>query len=285
MNLQSALASRVAVAVVGAVVVCVAVIALGGCTANPRPGFAYGIVRSWNKTIGGEVHRGGTFDLPGPGVMDIEVDSFAGNVFLHASGAGNTGTLGVVRRGTHGISRRDESEESLKEIEVTYEVQDRAGRPTLVVIATTTHVEPWFQALDLDIELPRIGVVIVRTSRGHVIVTDFEDGVDIETTGGDVRAATNSIIHLPSTILDKEGHIDWRVPPGSSGAYEMEAVNGEVQIRVREGNWRAVDRRNDHDSNYGILNAGTNRIVLRTVDGDIQAYVGRKPTGFSTFID
>ncbi len=235
--------------------------------------------------MGGHVHENESFLVPAAGVLNVDVDNFAGNVVLHASGDGATASIDVVRRGTHGLGRQGESEESLKQLAVTYGVEERNGRATLVVKSTTTHVEPWFQAVDIDIAVPRLGVVIVRTSRGHVMVTNFEDGVDIETTHGDVRVATNAVIDSPSTILNKEGSIDWRVPPRSIGAFQMEAVNGQAQVRVRDGIWLATDRRNDNDSSYGVLNKGTNLVILRTVDGDIRMYVGANPTEMGTFID
>ena len=117
------------------------------------------------------------------------------------------------------------------------------------------------------------------------MATDFEDGVDIETTKGDVRVATNTPIRLPSTVLNKEGSIDWRVPPRSAGAYQLEAINGEVQVRVRKGSWLATDKRNDNNSNFGILNKGSNLVVLRTVEGDVQVFVGDNPTEMGSFID
>ena len=55
---------------------------VSGCTAHPRPGLAYGAVRAWNKTAGGEVHRSNSVDIPMSGVMDVEIDNFAGDVVV-----------------------------------------------------------------------------------------------------------------------------------------------------------------------------------------------------------
>ncbi len=275
---------RVANFAIATVVIGAALAWISGCAANPHPGLGYTFGRAWNKTVGGESQQTNSVDIDMSGVMNVEVDNFAGDVVIHSSGK-EKGTMDLVRRATHGMGHHSESEESLKEIVLNYEVQDRGDRKTLVVNATTTHSQPWCQAIDIDIAVPRLGVVIVRTSRGHVMITDFEDGVDIETTKGDVRAATNTPVHLPSTILNKEGSIDWRVPPRSAGTYQLEAINGETQVRALSGTWLATDRRNDNDSNYGSLNKGSNLVILRTVDGDIQVYVGKNPTEMGTFID
>lgn len=256
-----------------------------GCTAHPRPGLAYGVVRAWNKTAGGEVQRSKSVDIPMSGVMDVEIDNFAGDVVIYSTGKSESGTMDLVRRATSEMGPRSELEDSLSDISLTYEVVDRGERKALIISATTKNSKPWFQAIDIDIAVPRLGVVIVRTNRGHVMATDFEDGVDIETTQGDVRVATNNPIRLPSTILNKEGSIDWRVPPRSAGSYQLEAINGDVQVRVRKGSWLATDKRNDNNSNYGVLNKGTNLVVLRTVEGDVQVYVGDNPTEMGSFID
>jgi len=75
------------------------------------------------------------------------------------------------------------------------------------------------------------------------------------------------------------------VPTRSAGAYQLEAINCEVQVRVRKSSWLAIDKRNDNNSNYGILNKGSNLVVLRTVEGDVQVYVGDNPTEMGSFID
>ncbi len=256
-----------------------------GCTAHPRPGLAYGVVQVWNKTAGGEVQRSKSVEIPMSGVMDVEIDNFAGDVVIHSTGKSDGGTMDLVRRATREMGPRSELEDSLSDISLTYEVVDRGDRKALVINATSKNAKPWFQSIDIDIAVPRLGVVVVRTSRGHVMATDFEDGVDIETTKGDVRVATNNPIRLPSTVLNKEGSIDWRVPPRSAGSYQLEAINGDVQVRVRKGSWLATDARNDNNSNYGVLNKGTNLVVLRTVEGDVQVYVGDYPTEMGSFID
>ena len=215
--------------------------------------------------------------------MDVEVDSFAGDIVIRADDRLETATIDVIRRGEHGFGRREESTDSLSLIAVAYGVEDRPSGKTIVVKATTTAPEPWFQRADITLTLPRLGSAIVRTSRGHVYVTDFADGVDIETTKGDVRVVSNFRLAQPSTILNSEGSIDWRVAAGSAARVEAEAVNGEVHVRSREGTWLAVDPRNDHDSLYGTINGGTNLVVLRTVGGDIHVYIGPHPGHTGSF--
>lgn len=215
--------------------------------------------------------------------MGIEIDSFGGDVVIKADPKAETASIEATRWGTHGYGRRDESEASLDSITVSYAVEDRPEGKTIVVKATSTAPEPWFQHVDLVVIVPRLGAAIVRSSRGHVYVTDFTDGVDIETTKGDVRAVSNHVLSHPSTILNAEGSINWRAPAGSAAMIEAEAVNGTVRVRVRDGKWLAVDSRNDHDSMYGSINQGKNLVILRTVDGDVRVFVGPNPTQTGSF--
>lgn len=254
-----------------------------GCSTHPQPGLAHGALHAWNATVAGHVSLDETYLVATTGIVDVDIDSFAGDVVIQSAGKGETAKIDVVRRGSHGFDRRSESKESLDKIDVKYGVEDRAGRKALVIKARTTDVEPWFQRADMTVTVPQLGVVVVRTTNGHVFVTGTEDGVDIETTKGDVRVCTNAILTKPSTILNAEGSIDWRVPPLSTGRVEAEAVNGEVLLRVKDGVWLGLDRRNDDNSLYGVLNKGTNLIALRTVDGDIRIYVGKYPTEMGTF--
>jgi len=243
------------------------------------------VIHGWNAVAAGHVSSAETTLVGAEGVLDVDVTAFAGDVVIRADPKAATATIDAVRRGTHGHSRRGESQDSLEQIAVSYGVEERDSGRTIVVRATTTAAEPWFQMVDIEVTLPQLGTAIVRTARGHVFVTDFTEGVDIETTKGDVRAVSNHVLSQPSTILDAEGSIDWRAPPGSSARIDAEAVNGSVRIKARESRWLGIDPRNDHDSMHGTINDGTNLIVLRTVDGDIRVFVGRNPSQTGSFID
>lgn len=223
--------------------------------------------------------------VPSDGLMGVEVDSFAGDVVILADRDATTATIDAVKRGTHGYSRRAESEDSLEQISVEYGVEERGPSKFIVVRASTSAPEPWHQRVDLTVTVPRLGTAVVRTARGHVYVTDFAEGVDIETNEGDVRAVSNHVLTQPSTILDAEGSIDWRAPPGSTAKVEAEAVNGVVRVKAREGKWLGLDARNDHDSMYGSINGGANLLVLRTVGGNIRVFVGPNPSHTGSFLD
>jgi len=172
----------------------------------------------------------------------------------------------------------------MAQISVDYFVETDGDRQRFIVRSKTDHLEPWFQAVDIDVRVERIGVVVVRSKDGHVEVVDFEEGVDIESSNGDVRASTRSALKQPSTILNQDGSIAWRVGPYASGLFDAEAVHGTIRTNVLRGKWSSARSGNDLDSLHAQLNGGTARIVLRTVDGDISVYVGDHPTEYGTFV-
>lgn len=261
-----------------------------GCS-RPRPGLERAVTAPWRTTFGGESQDSETFTVPVVGQQNVVVDIFAGDVTVSATasppGTGaeqGLATVTVTRRGMHGPSRKDESTASLPEITATVGSEWRDGNSTLTVSATSTHAEPWLQCADVDIALPMLGSVIVRTSRGHVYVTNNAHGVDIETSKGDVRVITQFPIREPSTILNRDGDIDWRVPGRSAGIYDLESVGGLVFARCPVGKWLCTDPSNTDRRLLAHLNDGTARVIMRNVDGDIRVAVLSNPADVGTYI-
>ena len=263
---------------------CAILLGISACTAQSRPGLGNGLGRAWNQTFQGHVHQDEEIQIPVLGSTDIEVDNFAGHVRIVRCRAGGTPTMYITRRATHGIGRGETASQSMPDISVDYFVESDGDRQRFIVRSKTDHLQPWFQAVDIDIRVERMGVVVVRTKDGHVEVVDFEDGVDIESSNGDVRASTRAALKQPSTILNQDGSIAWRVGPHASGLLDAEAVHGTIRTNVLKGKWNSSRNGNDLDSLRAQLNDGTARIVLRTVDGDISVYVGEHPTEYGTFV-
>jgi len=259
-------------------------LAAPACTAQSRPGLGNGLGRVWNQTFQGHAYQDEDIEIPVHGLTDVEVDNFAGHVRVLRCRTSGKPTMHITRRATHGIGRGDTASDSMPQISVDYFVETDGDRQRFIVRSKTDHLEPWFQAVDIDVRVERIGVVVVRSKDGHVEVVDFEDGVDIESSNGDVRASTRSALKQPSTILNQDGSIAWRVGPYASGLFDAEAVHGTIRTNVLRGKWSSARSGNDLDSLHAQLNGGTARIVLRTVDGDISVYVGDHPTEYGTFV-
>ncbi|MSR18681.1 MAG: hypothetical protein EXS00_05865 [Phycisphaerales bacterium] len=260
---------------------------LEGCRgAHPSPGFSKSLVTGMQTMFLGYRNEEESFVVPVTGVVTVEVDVFGGDVVIvggdevidpAVTPETELAEIAVVRRSSHGSGRSAEGEQSLMDIQLDVGlVADSQGK-VLQVRSRTSHGEPWFQATDLHIKLPALGACTVRTARGHVYVTNNRDGVNIESSNGDVRVATGWPMRGPSSIIAEDGDIDWRVAAGSAGDYDMESVGGEVISQIRDGTWIVNDSRNDGDSMHAVLAGGGARVVLRTVDGSIRMFVGGRP--------
>jgi len=263
---------------------------LWGCS-RPRPGLERAVTAPLRATFGGESQDSETFTVPTIGQQNVVINLFAGDVTVSATasppGTGTEqglATVKVTRRGMHGPSRKGDSTASLPEITATVGSEWREGNSTIVVSATTTHPEPWLQAADVDITLPMLGSVVVRTARGHVYVTNNARGVDIETSKGDVRVVTQFPMRDPTTILNRDGDIDWRVSGRSAGMYDLESVGGLVFARCPVGKWLCTDPSNTDRRLVAYLNDGKARVIMRNVDGDIRVAVLDNPADIGTYI-
>ena len=229
-----------------------------------------------------------TIDIFEP--IDVDIRNFAGDVVItghHGEQGARQGSLTLVRRAVHGIGRADDSEASLSDIALRTDLTEiEPGHFLLTVESTTSHSEPWFQRLDIEIDIAQLGAVRVHTARGHVVVRGADRGCDIETTDGDCRFITRRVIHDPMTIATSAGDIEVRLPTGSTGSFDAETVGGQVFSSIKTGRWLLRDQRNDGNSMVATLNAGTNRILLRTTDESIYISVSDRPdTSFSIISD
>ncbi len=220
-------------------------------------------------------------DVGGP--ISVDVESFNGSVTIKADDKLDKATIRIVREATHGFRRRDEADASLAEIDYAVELIPSQLGHRLAVRTWTIHPEPHFQRAHVYIEAPAVDGVTVRTRRGSVYATDIEGIVEIETSEGDVRVMTSLPLRQAVSISNREGDIDYRVRGESSGAFDCEAVRGQVDYRVLYGRL-IVHRGTDHDSMLATFNNGTNPIRLRTVDGNIRIAIVHNPTRVGTFI-
>lgn len=227
--------------------------------------------------------------LPVEGLVNVEVRNFAGDVVIRGDRPDRTQDALVIldRRGEHRGFRDKESEASLPLITWDVRITPPAGPgepSTLVVEASTTHDEPWYQRLDIEVTIAELGRITVETTRGRVQVSNNRGPVDITTTKGNVRVVTPWPQKLESIIVTRDGDIDYRVRGESSFVLDAETIGGTVKARCTAGRWTAHDARNDHDSMHATLNDGGERLILRTVDGNIRVGVVEEPGAIGSFI-
>lgn len=220
------------------------------------------------------------FEAVGP--LEVDVESFGGDVTITADDRKSDVVVQVVRRAVHGQQRSREARASLDEIDYSVHVEPGELGNRLIVRTSTTHDEPHYQRANVHITAPDISDVYVRTKFGEVKAQGIEGKVDIR-TDGDVRVMTNRAMTQPVTIITRDGTIDYRVRGESAGSFDCASVHGEVRRRVHYGRFIA-EPDSAHNRMYGRLNDGTNLIQLRTVYGDIRIAVIHNPEQVGQFM-
>lgn len=210
-----------------------------------------------------------TVELASEGVVDVDVELFAGAVTVVTKPNITKTTVVVRRMGTHGWGREDESMESLGEIRYTVSLDRSTGRDRAVVRASTDHAEPHFQSVTVEITVPDLGGVRVQTARGPVWIEGNRGGAEVITSRAKIRMMTPWKIDQPITLVTSDGDVDLRIRGESTGAVDAASIGGLVKSQVRYGEWIAVDPSNDAANLKATLNKGTNPITLRTANANV----------------
>ncbi len=221
--------------------------------------------------------------LSAAGPVAVHVVSFNGDVTVIADPNLPWATIRMKRQATHGFRRHADAKESLAGIQYSARIVAGERGPVLEVRTWTSDKEPWFQRAHLDIRLPTVDGLTVRTSNGTVEALNIRGAVDIRNTGGDVQVMTNLPMVRPVTIDTSFGDLDYRVRLGSTALFECHAANGSVDGRIRHG--RLIIHNGTNDETFlATLNDGTNPVRLTTVNGDIRIAVVKVPTDVGSSI-
>jgi DUF4097 and DUF4098 domain-containing protein YvlB len=246
--------------------------AAGGCGAD-KPGWASFNPSDWaNQRVADDPL---VFDLEGP--ISVDVETFAGDVSIEADPKLKQGEVRIVREGLHGFGRSKEAKASLGDINATAELgaadtsRGELGQ-TLRIRASSTNPEVYLQRAHIFVKAPAIDGVFVHSEDGSITVRHIEGTVDIEGSNGVVSVRTNLVMNHPVTIINKNGDVIYRAGAGSSGDVDAQTVNGLANADIRYGavTVAPVTR---NDLFRGTINGGTNRVVLRTTNGDVKIAV------------
>ena len=237
-------------------------------------------------TLGGCGYRAQLVDpiaLSVDGPVAVDVISFSGDVTVTADPNLRWATIKMKRQATHGFRRHADAKESLANIQYSADIVAGERGTVLEVRTWTTDKEPWFQGAHLDIQLPTVNGLSVRTTNGTVKVLNIRGAVDISNTDGDVRLMTNLPMVRPVTITTSDGDVDYRVLVGSTARFECHAEEGSVDGRIPAGRFIIHNGTND-STLMATLNDGTNWVRLTTANGDIRIAVVKNPTDVGTWI-
>lgn len=215
-----------------------------------------------------------TLGVTGP--VTINLESFGGDVIIHADPKYSSASIHFVMEAVHGPGREHEAALSLDEITYSARLVPGDLGQILVIRAATTHPEPYFQRVHITIDLPAVDGLRIITANGKVYAQGVAGETNIRTTNGDVRLMTNLAMTREVRITNVHGDIDYRVRGESRGNFNCVAVDGKVLHRVRFGAF-VVHAGTDQDTLRATLNGGDNPIILSTSNGDIRIAVVDEP--------
>ena len=239
-------------------------------------------VRSVSMTIQGHAELDdGVIQLRSRGPIDVVVDSIGGDVEVLSNPSVEVTTVQIIRQAYHGYLRTSESYDALGLIDWSADLTPGPGPiETLSVKTVYNGPEIWFIRTHIRIETPSLDRVRVHTVRGSVTVRNNTGPVDIETTEGDALVATIHPLRDANKIIVYEGDVDYRVPGGSTGDFDVQVIDGTIKTRIIAGHWRYTEQENRTDLIHAILNGGQNPVIIRTTDGDIRIAVVKNPLGY-----
>lgn len=231
----------------------------------------------------GAVTEERNFVLPVDGAVDIDLETFAGDVVVRGGrDTGGEARMQVTVSARHGSDRKAEAAESLKAIDVRAEIRRGGDVPVLVMRCATAHDEAWLHRTDIDIELPELRRARVRTRDGKVFVFENRGGCSVETVDGEIRMFTPWAITEDVTLVTRGGQVVMRAFTGTCGTFDVECVNGDVKARVEAGDWRILDRRNDQDTLRATLGTCPNRFVIRNADAPVRISIVKDPMDYGS---
>jgi len=264
-------------------VLVLAALGTAGCTGPNHPEeVANSTFHSLRNTVKGHAESNdGVVQFRALGPIDVVVDSVGGHVEVIGNPRSSVTTVQVVREARHGYLRGSEPYEALQMIDWTADLAPGPGPvETLRVTSDYDGPEAWFIRTHIRIETPDLASVNVRTVRGSIEVVNNTGAVDIRTEEGSILVASEHPLRGENILIGSGGDVDYRVPRGSTGYFDVEVVDGEIMTRITEGLWRYVRKANSADMVNATLNDGTNPVIIRTTEGDIRISVVRNPLGY-----
>jgi hypothetical protein len=209
-------------------------------------------------------------------LVDVDIETFGGDVTVH--GGSDAATVNLERTGAFAWGRADEEKASLGDIRYTVSlVRGAEGRETILVRAVTDNPEPYYQSCAVDVRVPKLGTVRVRSGRGRVEVIENRGNFDLATSRGKIRVMTPWKIEGPVAVVNDGADIDIRVRGESQGLIDAETRVGRVRSHIRFANYRILDGKNDQDTLVAELNDGNRPWVIRNAHGDIDFSVIPEP--------
>lgn len=195
---------------------------------------------------------------PTVGALAVDVENFRGTVEIRADDRVENVSVGASVEGP---------EDAAELVHIDAQVEEFGSRGVLRVRSTTDAQDPEALRAHLTIKAPRVDGVRVVNHDGEVVVVRATGAVQITNTGGAVEFRTDKAVIDPVTITTVDGNIYYQVPPGSTGLFDLQTLDGRVSFKNRDG-----ETEGSAGGGPGLttrLNEGNNPIVARTNAGNI----------------
>ncbi len=216
---------------------------------------------------------------PTTGPLAIDIENFRGSVELRTVPDLQTiQVIGEVR--TAEKFNRPVQDEIFDAVAVSAKLEEDGSRGTLRVRSTSTRLETDDHHVDLTIFAPRCDGLRVVNQGGLVMVVNTGGATDIHNRAGTVELRTSRPMVDQVTITTTDGSIYYQVPPGSTGRFDLQTLEGMTSFIDRVGQ-STQSRSGSFEAYTGTLNEGTNEVVARTNNGDVRVWVIENPVALT----
>jgi len=217
-----------------------------------------------------------TLDLaPTTGILALDVENFRGDVTIYATSDERTARVrGRVR--IDGGSGKADKRRKHEAVMIDTRLEEDGARGVLRVRSSSAREEYQDHHVDLTIRVPRLDGLLVENSEGNVTVIDGAGATEIHTTSGAIQYLTSNTITDPVVLTAVDGHIYYQVPPGSTGDFDLETLDGIVAFRDRVTG-SSEDAEAAPRAYRGVLIDDINPVIARTNNGDINVWVVDDP--------
>lgn len=224
-----------------------------------------------------------TIDITGvetvPGqVVAVDVTNFNGNVRIVADDERKEPRVRATARAKKGLFRRFATQEQLHAVWIGAELVEQEGGSVLRVLARPDAEVPGSEKIrvHLTVTVPACNGVLVRNAGGRVDLRNVEGAIQVDngyagTKGGDIDVRTALALDAPIALTTSEGGVFLQTGAFTTGEIDVASDDGSAIVRahvgdlddvlVTAGRWR------------GVLNGGTNPVMLRTGKGEARLLV------------
>lgn len=219
----------------------------------------------------------GVESTPGQ-VVAVDVTNFNGNVTIVADETQQTPRVRAKVRAKRGLFRRFATQEQMNAVWIGAELVAQEGGTVLRVLARPDPEVPGSEKVKvhLRVDVPACNGVLVRNAGGVVEVRHVDGAIQVDNgsagaTGGRIDVRTARSLDAPIALTTSEGSVFLQTGPESAGELDVGSDDGRAIVRAHLGDLNGVLVTNRRWQ--GVLNGGTNPILLKTGKGDARLLV------------